>query len=133
VPFLSWFEGDGLHRHALSGDCQVGRDPVLCPVSRPQDSTVSRVHAVVAERNGQWCIHDLASRNGVRIDGVPLSAGDQMSLVSGQELGLGDWVLVFTEGFPGLDGVNFLEGWATCSPRSPDRRKPGATWTPCTC
>ena len=110
MPFLSWFEGDVLHRHALTGDCQLGRDPVLCPVSRSQDTTVSRTHALVAQRDGQWGIQDLESRNGVQVDGVALPPGRHANLIEGQEIRLGEWALVFTEGFPGLDGVNFLEG-----------------------
>jgi GAF domain-containing protein len=112
VPFLSWFEGDVLHRHALASDCQVGRDPILCPVSRPQDPTVSRVHAEVCRRDGRWCLRDLDSHNGVRVAGVDLDRGGQVELVDGQEIRLGDWVLTYTEGFPGLDGINFLEGVA---------------------
>jgi len=110
VPFLSWFEGDILHRHVLNGDCQLGRDPVLCPVSRPMDATVSRTHALVTRHDGQWWVRDLESRNGILVGGLVLAKGGEASLVEGLELRLGDWVLTFTEGFPGLDGVNFLEG-----------------------
>ena len=110
MPFLSWFEGDVLRRHALTGDCQVGRDPVLCPVAMPQDLTVSRAHALVARRDQAWWVRDLDSQNGVRVDGVALPPGGEAGLLDGQELQLGDWTLVYTDGFPGLDGVTFLEG-----------------------
>jgi hypothetical protein len=110
VAFLSWFEGDVLRRHALTGDCQVGRDPVLCPVALPQDLSVSRIHALVAKRAEGWCVRDLDSHNGVLVGGLALAKGGEASLVDGQELRLGDWALMFTEGFPGLDGVNFIEG-----------------------
>ncbi len=110
MPFLSWFESDVLHRYALTEDCQVGRDPVACPVSRPQDPSVSRVHAQVVLRDGRWCVQDQASLNGVLIDGLRLAPGELTPLLEGQEIRLGDWTLVFSEGFPGLDGVNFLEG-----------------------
>jgi len=109
VSFLSWFEGDVLRRHALTGDCQVGRDPVLCPVALPQDPTVSRIHAQVSRRNGHWWIRDLDSHNGVVVSGSALAQGAEAVLADGQELHLGDWLLTFTEGFPGLDGVNFIE------------------------
>jgi signal transduction histidine kinase len=109
VPFLSWFEADVLRRHALAGDCLLGRDPVLCPVSRPQDATVSRSHALVARREGRWVIRDLDSRNGVRIDGRPLPQGLEGELADGRVISLGDWELNFSVGFPGLDGVNFIE------------------------
>jgi len=109
LPFLSWYEGDVLCRHALTGECQVGRDPVLCPVASPRDLSVSRIHALVWKRNGHWSIRDLDSRNGGLVDGVALPKGGESDLTDGQELHLGDWALDYTEGFPGLDGVNFIE------------------------
>ena len=110
MPFLSWFEGDVLRRHALAGECQLGRDPLLCVVSMPQDPSVSRVHALVLKRNGAWLLRDLDSHNGTLVGGMALAAGGEATLVDGQELCLGSWALSYTEGFPGLDGVNFLEG-----------------------
>jgi hypothetical protein len=109
VPFLSWFEADLLRRYALAGDCVVGRDPVLCPVAKPQDPTVSRTHARVSLREGSWWIKDLDSANGVRVGERPLAPGLEAELSDGQAIALGDWQLTFTEGFPGLDGVNFVE------------------------
>ena len=110
MPFLSWFEGDVLRRHALTGDCQLGRDPVLCPVAMPQDLSVSRTHALVTRRGGSWSIRDLDSHNGILVNGLALDKGGEADLLDGQELRLGDWVLGFTDSFPGLDGVNFMEG-----------------------
>ena len=110
MPFLSWFEGDLLLRHALSGDCRLGRDPVQCPVAMPQDPSVSRVHARVFPRDGGWWLEDLDSCNGVRLEGRDLARGGEARLADGQGIHLGDWRVTFTEGFPGLDGVSFVEG-----------------------
>ena len=109
MPFLSWFEGEILRRYALAGNCQVGRDPVHCPVSQPLDPSVSRVHALVAPRDGQWCVQDLGSRNGILLRGQCLDKDEAGVLADGDEIRLGDWVMTFTEGYPGLDGVNFIE------------------------
>ena len=125
MPFLSWFEGDVLVRHALVGDCQMGRDPVLCPVAMPRDPSVSRVHAQVARHNGQWCLSDLDSRNGTYTDEELLEPGTEAVLGDGQVLRLGDWTITFTQGFPGLDGVNFIEGVGDLFSEPPPADDPG--------
>ena len=119
VPFLSWFEGDVLHRHALAGDCQVGRDPVLCPVSRPLDATLSRVHLEVAQRGGRWWARDLDSRNGVSVAGVELPAGGMVELADGQEIRLGDWGPDLQRGLPGPGRGQFPGGGGRPVRRAP--------------
>ena len=58
-------------------------------------------------RTPGW-IRDLGSRNGVLLNGLALSeAGGRLE--DGDELQLGDWKLTYTEAFPGLDGVQFVE------------------------
>ena len=109
MPYLSWFEGESLRRHALTGACQVGRDPLLCAVALPVDLSVSRSHADLVEAGGRWRVRDLRARNGIRVNGDLLGSGAQALLQDGDQLQLGDWVLTFSEGFPGLDGVNFIE------------------------
>jgi len=109
VPYLSWFEGEVLRRHALTGTCQLGRDPVQCPVAAPRDASVSRVHGEVRLIDGAWWLQDLQSRNGIFLNGLPLARPYGGTLKDGDGMRLGDWELTFTEGFPGLDGVNFIE------------------------
>jgi signal transduction histidine kinase len=79
-------------------------------VAAPGDPSVSRVHGEVRDIRGRWWIHDLASRNGVLLNGLPLTPRVGGTLQDGDEILLGDWKLSFTDGFPGLDGVNFIEG-----------------------
>jgi GAF domain-containing protein len=107
MPYLSWAEGELLHRHYLDGDGTLGRDP-SCLCSLPQDPSVSRQHAKVHFQDNRWWIRDLGSRNGTILNGEPLPL-EGKALADLDEIGLGDWKLTFTEGFPGLDGVNFIE------------------------
>ena len=109
MPYLSWFEGEAQRRHALTGSCQLGRDPVQCPVAAPRDASVSRTHGELRLIDGAWWLQDLQSRNGILVNGVPLNQPLGCSLKDGDELALGDWRLTFTDGFPGLDGINFIE------------------------
>ncbi|HWQ07992.1 MAG TPA: FHA domain-containing protein, partial [Holophaga sp.] len=74
----------------------------------PADESVSRRHAVLFMQEGHWRVRDLGSRNGTLINGRALPEGGR-ALDDGDELQLGDWKLDFTEIFPGLDGVNFIE------------------------
>jgi hypothetical protein len=110
VPYLSWLEGNFLRRHHLETECILGRDPMACAVALPQDASVSRRHAALVLLNGRWWIHDQGSRNGTLLNGLPLTAPLGAGLADGDELCLGDWKITFSERFPGLDGVNFVEG-----------------------
>jgi pSer/pThr/pTyr-binding forkhead associated (FHA) protein len=60
----------------------LGRDEAN-DVVVPDDMQVSRVHATIAQRNGQWALVDLESRNGSYVNGRlihehPLRDGDQL-------------------------------------------------------
>jgi DNA-binding CsgD family transcriptional regulator len=74
----------------------LGRDEAN-DVVMPDDMQVSRAHASIAKRNGQWILVDLESRNGSFVNARlvhehPLRDGDQLcfgsqvfSFVSGQD------------------------------------------------
>jgi hypothetical protein len=108
LPYLSWSDGGVLLRHFLEGDCLLGRDASLCAAVRPSDPTVSRTHALVSQQGGEWRIQDLESQNGTRVGGQPIA--QPAPLRDGDAVQLGDWRLTFSEHFPGLDGVQFVEG-----------------------
>jgi pSer/pThr/pTyr-binding forkhead associated (FHA) protein len=67
----------------LIGDrVTIGRDPVNDLVL-PDDSKVSRSHAELSRRDGQWILVDLESRNGTFVNGRrvgrhPLRDGDRI-------------------------------------------------------
>ena len=109
MPYLSWSEGGGLHRHFLREDCFVGRDPLLCAVARPHDAMLSRRHASLHKVKDTWWVRDLDSANGSTLNGLPLNSPMGNSLAEGDLLAFGDWQLKFTPGFPGLDPENFIE------------------------
>ena len=109
MPYLSWREGSQLLRHAVQDGCLLGRDPIACAVAQPSLATLSRRHASIDRIGGIWWIRDLESAGGTSLNGLPLNHPQGNSLRDGDELVLGGWQLAFTEGFPGLDGVQFIE------------------------
>jgi hypothetical protein len=58
---------------------------------------VSQEHAVAWWEDGSWWIRDLASRNGTRVDGTTLRAGESRQLERGSVIEVGDasqrWIL----------------------------------------
>lgn len=109
MPYLSWTEGAQFVRHALEEDCVLGRDPLTCTVAQPGRPELSREHARISRYSGIWWVRDLDSANGTFLNGLPLNHPHGNALKDGDELVLGGWTLRFTEGFPGLDGVAFIE------------------------
>lgn len=113
MPYLSWNAGGVRQRHWLDGTCILGRDAAVCQVAQPTSTQVSRQHAKVTRQGSLWWVRDLGSVNGTLLNGlqVPSPMGGQ--LMEGDILRLGDWELVFTRAFPGLDGVRFAEAVGT--------------------
>lgn len=109
MPYLSWSDGGVLHRHFLSEDCFVGRDPLACAVAHPQDASLSRRHATLYKTKGEWWVRDLQSTNGTFLNGLAVQEPAGNPLADGAELAFGDWKLRFTLSFPGLDGENAIE------------------------
>jgi len=110
MPYLSWMEGEQLFRHAVREDpCVLGRDPGACAVARPALASLSPAHASLSRIGDAWCVKDLGSAEGTTLNALPVGRPLGVPLRDGDELGLGPWRLVFTEGFPGLDGTTFVE------------------------
>lgn len=59
--------------------------------------TVSRRHAAFVVSVGRVEVVDLGSRNGTRVRGIPLRAGESQSLVSGDPIDLGSIRLVLVD------------------------------------
>lgn len=110
APYLSWHEGEHLRRHRLEEECVLGRDPLACGVALPEDPSLSRQHAALFLEGDQWWIRDLGSTNGTLLNGLPAASPFGSRLEDGDIIRVGDRDLRFTHGFPGLDGVNFIEG-----------------------
>jgi pSer/pThr/pTyr-binding forkhead associated (FHA) protein len=73
----------------------VGKAPTNT-VSIEQDSTVSRLHAVLENLGFAWSVRDVGSRNGTYLNGEKISA--ERVLRSGDELRVGKSRLIFWEG-----------------------------------
>jgi NADPH-dependent 2,4-dienoyl-CoA reductase/sulfur reductase-like enzyme/pSer/pThr/pTyr-binding forkhead associated (FHA) protein len=82
-------------RFALRGaSVTVGREPGND--IRLDDISVSRRHAVLSEHGGTWRVCDMHASRGVVKNRVLLPPGQEVPLAEGDQLQLGDSVLVFT-------------------------------------
>jgi predicted component of type VI protein secretion system len=79
---------------ALRGDAFVGRDEVN--QIQIDDSTVSRRHALVAERDDKWWITDTGSFNGTFLNDRRVPPGVAVQLRHADRIGVGSEVLVFS-------------------------------------
>jgi transcriptional regulator with GAF, ATPase, and Fis domain len=72
------------------GDVSIGRESSndLCIT----DAAMSRRHCLLVSQNEQFAIRDLGSRNGTRVNGVPV---DEQLLSHGDQIAIGSSVLVF--------------------------------------
>jgi transcriptional regulator of acetoin/glycerol metabolism len=114
---LRWVHPLGQQVTVLSSETVVlGRDPTA--TTRLDTSQVSRRHAEVRLEGGAWTVHDLASKNGVFVNGertpsARLAAGDVLRLgdcVAVLELVAPDALAGFGELAPGLFGGAVLRG-----------------------
>ncbi|HLO65757.1 MAG TPA: GAF domain-containing protein [Holophaga sp.] len=110
MPFLSWTDEGGPRRLEVDAAVRIGRDPLKCDVSFPQDPALSRDHALIAKVGGSWWIRDLDSRNGTLVNGLPVTTPIGSALQDGDEILMGERRLHFSDSFPGLDGVDHVEG-----------------------
>lgn len=76
-----------LHQDTTTLGRTVGNDVII------PDGTVSRHHAQLAFRNGQWSIQDLGSSNGTWVNGSRVKR--PKPLMNGDEVRLGDDVMTF--------------------------------------
>src|SRR3979411_2429270 len=71
-------------------DASIGRESSndLCIT----DAALSRRHCLLVPKNEQFIIRDLGSRNGTRVNGVPV---DEQFLSHGDQIAIGSSLLVF--------------------------------------
>ena len=94
-PALRWQTPDGRVQECLvtpDRPVTIGRDPknTLAIDSR----AVSKAHAIVELRNGEYTVQDLESANGTRVNGEPTLV---RVLEAGDELQVGDVTLTFVD------------------------------------
>ena len=59
------------------------------------DKSISRIHAKITEEKGCLYLEDCNSTNGTYLNGMPLDANDHIMLEHGDEIKLGNFMLVF--------------------------------------
>ena len=64
-----------------------------------QDPSVSRPHARLNKKNGQWHLTDLGSSNGTRLNNKVLQENDEHLLQGGDKIELGGSILLFRTGW----------------------------------
>ncbi|MFO0658960.1 MAG: FHA domain-containing protein [Polyangiaceae bacterium] len=103
------------------GETLLGRSPE-CHVTI-EDPLVSRRHAKITIRGDKAIVHDLGSRNGLRVNGQPLPTG-QAILKDGDRLRVGTQELVFCVVAPAPEDrskqTGFLRHCARCKTPYPE-------------
>jgi pSer/pThr/pTyr-binding forkhead associated (FHA) protein len=91
-----------LSKRPLSVGREAGRDIQIL------DPKVSRRHAVIRHEGGAYVIAEASARNGVLVNGTRIQ--EAATLHEGDQIGLGDTVLQFTElGVYKGDAVNEIK------------------------
>ena len=67
----------------------IGRDPGSCGLLIGAEKGVSRCHAVITNRDGQYYLEDLDSRNGTFVQSKRVYPGERVNLVDGVVLRFG--------------------------------------------
>jgi len=107
-------------RHALGAEATVGRGRAA--VIRIRDPLASRVHARLRAGPGGATLEDLGSRNGVRVNGVPVERLP-CPVAPGDEIAVGETLLAFEDPWPDPPAAS-----EAAPPRSP--RPPGGPRRP---
>lgn len=101
-------------RHPLGADETLGRGRAAS--IRISDPQASRAHARVRLGPEGVTVEDLRSKNGTRLNGVPLDRGPR-SLRHGDEIGVGETVLALEDPFPAAPRPAVAAGPPPPSPR----------------
>lgn len=84
----------------LSGSNLIGREED-CDIVLPFDDAISRKHALVVFRGGQYVLHDLTPTNGCWINGNIVNRNSSVGLEPDDIILIGDTLLEFNIGFEG--------------------------------
>lgn len=72
-----------------------GRDGTVCTVAIPNFDGVSRRHAMIVNKDNQYFVMDLGSRNGTYVQGIRLSPNQQTALNDGDTVRFGNATYIF--------------------------------------
>ena len=67
----------GDEEYSVDGGLSIGRTPDNT-ISFPDDSNISRNHAEIRERDGEYILTDLGSSNGTLVNGLPLKGAHKL-------------------------------------------------------
>ena len=59
------------------------------------NSSISKVHAYISLRNGNFAVIDNGSANGTKINGTPLNPNQRTRITPGDKLTLGEVTMTF--------------------------------------
>jgi tetratricopeptide (TPR) repeat protein len=108
-PMVIWQrQGRKLGEYLLVQDkpLTVGRD--ASSTIQIDSPYISKNHAVLAFRNGEWALEDLNSANGTRVNGNPIRI--HFGLQPGDEIQVGDDVLQFVDAVARAEGAHAAAG-----------------------
>jgi pSer/pThr/pTyr-binding forkhead associated (FHA) protein len=125
VPFLVYRDGDERQRifalEPARGSVTIGRRDEA-DLSLPWDPEVSRLHAELELRAGEWTICDDGwSQNGTWVNGLPLAA--RRRLGDGDVIRIGRTLLTFCQ--PGVTGIGptLVPGELSATPRFSEQQQ----------
>jgi len=96
----------------------IGRDPG-CQL-RPKNPAASGRHSAIFVRDGQVVVGDLGSTNGTLVNDQCLHAGEEVQVVDGDRLQVGQLIFVvrIAPKVPGVEST--LQGWLTSPETEPE-------------
>lgn len=124
-PFLVYRDGDGRQRIVAlderAGPVTVGRRGEA-DVSLPWDGEVSRLHAELSFRAGEWTICDDGwSQNGTWVNGLRLAA--RRRLADGDLVTIGRTAIAYCNPRPLTAGATMVPGELSATPRFSDQQQ----------
>src|SRR5918912_2435046 len=125
VPFLVYRDGEGEQRivplEVRASGVTVGRR-LEADVSLPWDAEVSRLHAELAFRAGEWTICDDGwSQNGTWVNGLRLARRRRLS--DGDLVTIGRTAIAYCNPRPLPVGATMVPGELTATPRFSDQQQ----------
>ena len=89
-------------KFALTGtEMRIGRQsasrglyPEIDLTGPPTDPGISRLHAVLIARQGNWCVLDPGSANGTQLNGTEIPVNEEVPLREGDRINVGAWTVI---------------------------------------
>jgi predicted component of type VI protein secretion system len=130
--------GSRVQERTLRSDALLGRrDPrqgIVPQLAFNTDDAVSRRHAMIRRRKGQYYLSDLGSTNGTVVNGSAVLEGEELLLNTDDEIELGAYTRIRVLQAPALSAATSTapdpEPIAAALPSPAPAAAPAATWSP---